>query len=546
MAGMLKCVGLDFLWEDEDLLERILLHTIEHGKAIPGYDDYMYFRNGYGAVELVVKTKLTVENGHNKLDILDWDAHVAGPCAWTMRMITSIGDPNNKERTLALMSNYEDASGGACIDLLYSEVLPARLKDEKISIQVVGFADFIEYFDTAEAYENSMPEPELGKRIYQAEGTVFPNGLFTNEDGKVSEFQDVNVVRAVVKQLYKGYIQLGEAEREEAFIRCVVDTNFGELEIVHTIDQVDEAYRENMKPGATVIAAVVLSGDPAIYEYEDGRIIDEEHDLDALREVFEKGKAWRIADRVADDCVYSSEVSGAHRLGKKPVLDRFNYVHRETRIDYTTLKATLTADVETESGFAHPAGDRCIAVFGDEKIESIAFVTYDEKNKISGITLLDGETVQVEVEYDPPNRDFELEDLVRASIEQAVHARADLLGLTGDSREECDFSNEEDYREISAQMMRQIRAAAALPCSTTAELEEHYQDMIGEHFAKSFGHEGEELYLTHGRRFYKDARFGVRPADLADEEFLQDLRRVMVYLHYLGKKYQEVNNNEDH
>ena len=546
MAGMLQCVGLDFLWDDDELLESMLLHTINNGKGIAGYGGYMYFLHQYGDVELVVKTRLHEEDNEKHLSIVDWDAHIAGPCVWTMRMINTISDPENKERTLALMCNYENAEGGACIDLVYSEVHPSLLKDDKITMQIAGFAADIEYYDNADAYEDSVPEEELSKRMFQAEGTIFPGGLFTNTKDSTSNVQDINIIRAVVKQLYKGYLKLGDAEREPAFIRCVVDTTFGELEILHTVDQVDEAQRAYMKPGATIIAAVVLSGDTAIYEYENGRIADEEHDLDALREVMEKGNAWRIEERVAEDCAYSSRVSGAQRLGKKPVLDRFNYVNRETNIDYTAYKATLTADISTSEGFARSAGDRCIALFGDDDLESAVFLTYDEKNKISGITLLEGNEVSLEIDYDPPQRDFDPEDFVRASVEQTVHTRAEFCNLTGDRRDAYDFSGEEDYREISAQMMRIIRQTAALPCSTTAELEEHFRDMIGAHFASSFGHSGEPLYLDTGRRFYNDARFGTRASELADEEFYQKLRRVMVYLHYLGIKHQEVKNNEDH
>lgn len=43
MAGMLQCVGLDFLWDDDELLESMLLHTINNGKGIAGYGGYMYF-----------------------------------------------------------------------------------------------------------------------------------------------------------------------------------------------------------------------------------------------------------------------------------------------------------------------------------------------------------------------------------------------------------------------------------------------------------------------------------------------------------------------
>ena len=72
-------------------------------------------------------------------------------------------------------------------------------------------------------------------------------------------------------------------EKHNAYIRCIIGTQYGDLELVHTIDQVAEEQRCNIKAGAIVSGAFVLSGDAAIYEYEKGMVLDAEHDLRLLR-----------------------------------------------------------------------------------------------------------------------------------------------------------------------------------------------------------------------------------------------------------------------
>ena len=67
------------------------------------------------------------------------------------------------------------------------------------------------------------------------------------------------------------------------FIRCVVDTHFGELEFIHTLDQVPEEMRENIRVGSVVSGTCILSADVALHEYENGIVKDHEHNLRALR-----------------------------------------------------------------------------------------------------------------------------------------------------------------------------------------------------------------------------------------------------------------------
>ena len=63
------------------------------------------------------------------------------------------------------------------------------------------------------------------------------------------------------------------------FIRCCADTQYGPIEFDHTIDQVDEDQRKNIKVGSVVSGICILSGDVAINEYENGAVKDLKHDL---------------------------------------------------------------------------------------------------------------------------------------------------------------------------------------------------------------------------------------------------------------------------
>ena len=72
---------------------------------------------------------------------------------------------------------------------------------------------------------------------------------------------------------------IDDEEKLHLFHRVMIDTEFGELEIAHTSDQVSEEELPLIKAGATVFGAFMVYGDCAIYEYENGIVKDEEHDL---------------------------------------------------------------------------------------------------------------------------------------------------------------------------------------------------------------------------------------------------------------------------
>ncbi len=96
---------------------------------------------------------------------------------------------------------------------------------------------------------------------------------------------DVMMIRGKIKWLGLGKILIRD-EEFDGFIDCIIETMFGDLEVVITYDQVPEIQRVLLKPGMILTGTFVLSGDAAVKECSNGIVKDERHHLALLRHIF--------------------------------------------------------------------------------------------------------------------------------------------------------------------------------------------------------------------------------------------------------------------
>ena len=395
MPIYLENLNMEFFRESEDRYNSLIGLAASEGKGIYGYYGFPYLNKHLGSVQIVLRTgyREPSEEFEGKcFQVEGMDTHTSGRSVWEVRVHgMNIGrkDADLLEKRIAV--TRMDGGGIAVVNLVNADVLPSFMKDDVIRMQMVAFPDLIEYYKDEEDYAAHQPKSEDGQKWLIGEETVFPTGLMRNRNPQSKEFEtdenldDLTIVRGVVKSLYWGKIEF-EGETHNAYLKCIVDTDFGELEIVHTVDQVAEEFRSNMEIGATVLMYGVLSGDVAIYEYDKGVIRDEEHNLAAMRYMFAEGDPERIRSILSKDVKYISQ-SGEEFTGVDEVVERFKYVKKVNPDKYFAHFASISSVNDGEEEVEYGVDKLCLILASKEEnnYESIAFFDYDQEGNICRI-----------------------------------------------------------------------------------------------------------------------------------------------------------------
>ena len=401
MPFRLENFGLESLTEDEESFYNMFAYLVENGKAIQGYSRCPSLFNLLGKIDFYVTTKRK-EDG--QLEAVDLDTHCSGRCVWEIR---NIGIDLTPEDATAMnkafiFCNNSTGKGMVPIHLINADVLPSFLEGDVVKAQMCALPVYIEYFSDNNEYEEKMPRADDGKQYLIADGTFFPTNFLYNHDPKNPHDKDFStddlvMFHATVKSLYHGPFKLGSVE-EDTFIRCIADTQFGEIEFIHSIDQISEEQRKNIKIGSVIAGTCILSGDVAIYEYEKGYIKDYEHDLRAVRQVLEKGNAERIRSILAQDACYDSVASKQPMIGPDSIITRFNKISNEVKGEITTyLAAISSADDQSHSC---PVGTRCLVLCydSDDVYDSLLFLELNEANDITRIVTTDDKSYRFKID----------------------------------------------------------------------------------------------------------------------------------------------------
>ena len=397
MAFFLENYGLAELSESEEAVQGLMRQVAQEGSPIAGYYNEPYFNLHYGDVQMVLRTEKMVDGGG--LHVTGIDAHVAGDAIWEARILE--GNINSKDAdhlSKRILIGRKDGSGGlSVVNLVNADVLPCFAKDEPIKMQMAAYPAEINYFLDEEEYANSQTKGNRGngELLLLRDGLVVATGFLHNHNPDNSDFEQNNdldsyvLLRGTVKKLRQGIFELG-GEEFKSFIRCLIGTEFGDLELLHTIDAVAQEQRKNIHTGAIVSAVCVLSGDVAIDEYEKGVILDEAHNLSLLRGVFNGEDPERMRSALNENAEYISEYSGNTYTGIDAIIERFKFVQRETKAKrtYSAFYATICSKDVGASG----KRQRAIALSRDmgQSFESVAVIETDECGKIARLTVSDG------------------------------------------------------------------------------------------------------------------------------------------------------------
>jgi hypothetical protein len=396
MANFLENLGLGFFMENEEAMLRLLSLVSREGIPINGYGNTTYINYHYGNAQLIARG---ISNADEQIEIVGLDTHSRGLCVWNVRLSGFDLTPKDADaaQRYCVLKRAEDGSGMAVAHIVNADVLPSFLEDDFVKLQMIGFGVNFHYFADEDEYNESIEEDENGERWFTSDGTIMSAGLMLNHDpGRDESEKDYDLdtlvlLRGTVKKLLWGELDF-EGNKYNGYIRCYVDTQFGELELIHTIEQVDEAERKKMKDGATISGLFVLSGDAGIYEYQNGAIYDEEHNLRLLRYFFIKGNAERTRNAFAEDAKYISGALEKEFTGRDNIIELFRFVydsHADNGKKYSAYMATIiNVDEDDVEPPEYPPGKRCMVLYDElsKRYESIVFIDTNESGKITKLS----------------------------------------------------------------------------------------------------------------------------------------------------------------
>ena len=324
-----------------------------------------------------------------------------------------------------------------------------------------------------------------------------------------------------------------------------MDTQFGELEFVHTYDQVPEEDRENIRVGAIVSGVFRLSGDAAIYEYENGLVRNLENHLKLLRYCITGGDAERMRAILAKDAVYQSDTLQKTTYGPDDIIRHFARVAEEGDSHYIVQMATIVEHKEEDASM-YPVGTRCTVLSQNQpdKYESIAFLDLDDDGNIKRLLITNDTRYRFRVDPKPVEKepDFELP----SSMALSMANRAVYTGLLDwdhtdpDDLAEC-FEKTGAFQETAQEKVAYL---LSLPenkfgdafCNCLGEL---FESTLREEFPIITSAIEQELEDAHdiGCRFFKDFQLHHQEFSPQDENWYSDLTIALTAVQVIAVQY---------
>lgn len=392
MPVILEPVGLNELTEQE--VRGWIGDSILTGKRFEGYSEDEHFWGEYGAVDLYADVHMA-ESEDDQKEIYAANIQVCGQCRWTIEMSDlHTGGEEKEQATKLVWASHVDHEGMVPIHILNADILPGFLEGDRAEVQMTAFAMEVKYFEDddhrIEAYPlvtESAIEELNGKHLAPEPNTIIPIGLLCgerNSDGLLeidSSTADVVTISGTIERISVHRVEFHE-ELMSRFLITRVNTNMGDIDIVHSLGSVAEEDRQWLEEGRVIAVTAALFADPIVGAHEKGLVIDRDNNLTALRYAMINGNAARLNKILAPDVVYESINLKAPIVGRDPVMEYLDYVHAHTAVDYGSDYAYLNAGEE-----------RVIRLIDNETDEVIGIVRIelDEQDLISRIRVTDGE-----------------------------------------------------------------------------------------------------------------------------------------------------------
>lgn len=538
MAQFLENVGMEVFTESEETYSQLVGHVLQNGKLITGYYGFPYVNYHFGDVQFIARTEFNEETEH--LECVGMDMHGAGNCVWDVcvkGMAVDRSGAGKTEKRIAV-ARASDGSGLAIVNVKNADVIPSYRKNDVLRLQMIGYPVSFDYFENGEAYDNSISEDELGRKWLIDDGTVFPSGFMANHDvnnencEKDEWMDDYTLIRGTVQHLYSGILEVN-GEKHNAFIRCIINTQFGDLEIIHAYEQVKEDQRENLVVGATFVGNCILSGDAAIYEYDQGIIRDEENSLKLFRDIVLGGDAERLKTLLTDASTYYTDTSGKTFIGQDAIIEKIQTV-QNGGITYYAHLATITEVDPGEEKLTYEAGKRCLILAENEENNyvSIAFFDMTDDGNIGKITVSQERRYHFAVDQPPQYDDLFADCDIPDNFIKPMLVRASLYGF-------AEKTEEEELRKLGDDVQTEKNNIRLLLKAWPAEVPQRDPNLLSKAFGYLFAKamEAEYNHKAHVSELKAGMIVSYSPADAWSGNYSTDLPETMAERLKTAMKY---------
>lgn len=429
MANYLDLLGFGSIATDEEQFQNFLLYVLDNGDPITNYYGFPYINYHFGDIQIVCRSGRSQEA--NRLEFRGIDTHADSLCAWKMRIEQKLVNENADDPTrVRLLTKGMDGSGLFTIDVVNGDVLPSFKKDEVIDLQMIAFAGQFTFYADEEDYERSVEPGINGTKTMIGENTIFPIGLFS-ENNKI---KDIVQIHGVIQKLQWGVCNIDD-QKFESYLRCTVKTQLGDIVIALSLDDMkDNTSKQKLRKGGIIDCYARLSGDAAIYAYEKGLVKDAENNLRLVAYTLEEGDPERLRSVLAKNFFYHSDNGQKHITDMDEFINFVNIVHRDgaaAHLDYATIESIE----EGTDMLKYPVGTRCavISYEGQAGYDAIVFVDTTESGEISCIYLSRESRYHFRADQPLPDGPDVDELLSDATYQTAICSRAHFYNLVDNS-----------------------------------------------------------------------------------------------------------------
>lgn len=348
MAVLAENLGLGFLLRDKDSVASLLSTVAGEGRSIVGYYGRPAVNRHYGDAQLILSA--CPHPRQRKIEATGFAIHCAGKCLWEGVFTAA---ETEKDDPMLRQTEIRFGDRELSVDIVNADVLPCFSPGIAVKLQMIAFPLRLDYTE--------QPVPPALERL---------DGGRTALCGRVLDISP-------------GMVQFAE-EKKQAFLRCLVDTPAGEIELVHTAEQVSDGQQPLLCAGSFVRAECVLSGDAAINEYENGAVLDEAHDLMLLADVFRGEDSERLRFCLSRDAVYDVRAVDKQYVGRDEIISRLAYVQRQSG-GCQVFPAVLTGVEDDGDPSLYAVGKSCLLLIGGGGYKTLAFADMDAAGRISRI-----------------------------------------------------------------------------------------------------------------------------------------------------------------
>lgn len=353
--ALLQSFGLDFLDEDENLLHTFISNALQKGYISKTYYGSKHLNYYYGFLRKdgsVIGDPLQIicnleESSEGRLDLGSFDVHNTGSNVWKFKVLTECNDEIKRytgQRQI-VCNSINDQDGLIVVNVMNPDILPSYLPGDEIKLQMKAIAIDINFYKNDEEYMNSYKnEFKLGEGVVSSTQYIYNHQL--GFDGKPLnrdidyEANDYTLVRGKVKSFHIYAIANDDGKEMCRFINTIVETKYGDLEIVHSFSHIKN--EQFIAEGSEVLALCVLQGDALLVDKD--IILNRENNIRALNFALNSGETNRISNILTDDVYYYSESTNIVKKGKKDIIDYFDYVYKNQH----NVKKYITLDEDTK------------------------------------------------------------------------------------------------------------------------------------------------------------------------------------------------------